>query len=769
MILLLWFYKRLNLISEVKLFINKVDIIDNMKDLYIGYYPITELEIKELMKLIISYKKYDYNNVLKTLKKLNCTSKQQDYVNTILSNCMLNKNTDFFDTQYGFYIAQLQKLYRKHFTMENVSLTQLLNRMHSLNVYQKKWDEIFTFSDVKYLNYLKLPKSSGVFVPFENVKKLYKSYFNNSQTKKFIDDYYGINTRKFLNILEFCVNNKCGLLEAFDIAQTSTITKTEPSKKSNSPIKKAVQKQQSSNPFYSASIPEIPEFENTPSSTSKRSSNLIYDISEFDDSDISPASNFSSFGNNFSSNIYAENDIISTPQFERKTSNLIYDVDLNDYEDDLYSSNTIQTKQKTSNLIYDVDLDDYDDTPYSSNNSFANVQTKPQKSSNLIYDVDLDDYEDDEEDTDEDLYENSSYKKYSIDDSSSTENSEYSPFANKIINDYNNKTANAHKKSVENKPKSTYSDAHTPVSNVKLASINDNKFTDAKEDNFFNANNDRFEENFEERLQKINDKKHNKKSKNNTHNTIRNDFQEENDRPLPEEEKMADFKRKNQQEAEQRKYKSKASKWFPITLVMLILYLIFNVGIQCVYEFAEPYLFKSIIDYNKITYISIGIHFVLNVFMWLLVTALSLKNKIIRKKDRKKILLFIIIFMVAQIAGLFYVKNIRVNEMTNQKINDITNFNTEYEISKLNQEIDELQSSKYSNNNITRAKIKELQSNLSEYDYYLNTKKEQSEIIKNDFNNYYNNYKYYIIAINVLMLPLIYKRLRKRTEKADFI
>ena len=146
MILLLWFYKRLNLISEVKLFINKVDIIDNMKDLYIGYYPITELEIKELMKLIISYKKYDYNNVLKTLKKLNCTSKQQDYVNTILSNCMLNKNTDFFDTQYGFYIAQLQKLYRKHFTMENVSHTQLLNRMHSLNVYSQlkklcKWYE----------------------------------------------------------------------------------------------------------------------------------------------------------------------------------------------------------------------------------------------------------------------------------------------------------------------------------------------------------------------------------------------------------------------------------------------------------------------------------------------------------------------------------------------------------------------------------------------------------------------------------------------------
>ena len=736
-----------------------------MKDLYIGYYPITEIEIKELMKLIISYKKYDYNSVLKTLKKLNCTSKQQDYVNTILSNCMLNKNTDFFDTQYGIYIAQLQKLYRKHFTLENVSLTQLFNRMHALNIYQKKWNEIFTFSDIKYLNYLKLPKSSGVFVPYENVKKLYKNYFNNSQTKKFIDDYYGIDTRKFLNILEFCVNNKCGLLEAFDLSPATTASsintvKKAPSKKSNPSIKNKT-KSTTSNPFYSTSIPDIPEFDDVHISTPKRSSNLIYDVSEFDDTDINPASNFSSFTNDFNSNIYAENDIISTPQFERKTSNLIYDVDLNDYEDDLYSSNTIQTKQKTSNLIYDVDLDDYDDTPYNSNNSFNTVQTKPQKkSSNLIYDVDLDDYENDDEDDNEDLYENSSYKKYSINDNSSTEKSEYSPFANKIIDDYK-KTTNNNKKSVENKIKPNYSN--------KFSNINEDKFVDAKNDDFSNTYNDRFEDNFEERLQKINTKKNNKKNKKNVHNNITNDIQEENEKPLPEEEKMSDFKRKNQQDAEQRKYKSKASKWFPITLVILILNLIFNVGIQCIYEFIEPYLFKSFSDLNTITYISIGIHFVLNIFMWLLVTALSLKNKIIRKKDRKKIMFFIIIFMVIQTIGLFYFRNTRIEDMTNKKINEITNFNTEYEISKLNQEIDELQSSKYSNNNLTRAKIKELQSNLSEYDYYLNTKKEQSDIIKNDYISYNKTYTYYISAINVLMLPLIYKRLRKRTEKADFI
>ncbi len=192
-----------------------------MEEYYIGYYPIKESEIKQIVKCVKLCSKDETETINNILDKHNCEDTIKENVLNNIKECINNKSEKVFDVRYGVCIAKLQKIYRHSFNMEKLSLTELITTNKSLYKYTKNWLDIFNFKQTKYqfINYLKFPKSSGVYIPIEKIEELYKNYYSDISIQNIINKYYGDNTEKFLKILSYCLDNNCGLLEATGICK----------------------------------------------------------------------------------------------------------------------------------------------------------------------------------------------------------------------------------------------------------------------------------------------------------------------------------------------------------------------------------------------------------------------------------------------------------------------------------------------------------------------------------------------------------------------
>lgn len=182
----------------------------------IGYYPIKENEIKEVIKMIYLYHKKDFDNLDEIMNNYNVNDSKKKSIYESFEKCLLNKDSKYFDVFYGVCIAEVQKIFRGHFNLEDKSITQFIIKYPVFNKYTKKLDEFIKFKNNKYefVNYLKFPQSSGVYIPYEKIKEIYNDYYSDNQIRKFIDTYYDEYSDKFLDILDYCLKNKCGLLEA---------------------------------------------------------------------------------------------------------------------------------------------------------------------------------------------------------------------------------------------------------------------------------------------------------------------------------------------------------------------------------------------------------------------------------------------------------------------------------------------------------------------------------------------------------------------------
>ena len=184
----------------------------------IGYYPIKEEEIKEITKMIICYHKNDFTFIEQVLERQNYNNVNN--VDENIEECLNNKNNKYFDTSFGVCIAKLQKIYRGNFILEDKSITQLMQNFPNLIKYKTNLEDIIKFKNNRYmfLNELKTSNSSGIYISFDDIKRLYSDYYRDLSIKKAIDTYYGRTEgkyeNKFIKILDYCLQNKCGLLEA---------------------------------------------------------------------------------------------------------------------------------------------------------------------------------------------------------------------------------------------------------------------------------------------------------------------------------------------------------------------------------------------------------------------------------------------------------------------------------------------------------------------------------------------------------------------------
>ena len=186
----------------------------------VGYYPIKESEIKDVMKMILYYNKKDFTTVNSMLEKYNINEEKKNNIYASFEECLKNKNNLNFNESFGVCIAKVQNMFRGNFIFNDKSITNLMQMFPMLSKYKSNMGEIIKFKNNKYefLNELRTRNSSGIYISYENIDKLYNDYYLDINTKKVIDNYYGIEkngqTNKFIEVLDYCLQNKCGLLEA---------------------------------------------------------------------------------------------------------------------------------------------------------------------------------------------------------------------------------------------------------------------------------------------------------------------------------------------------------------------------------------------------------------------------------------------------------------------------------------------------------------------------------------------------------------------------
>lgn len=202
----------------------------------IGYYPIKESEIKQTIKMVSFYYKKDSAAIEEILAQYNVNDGKKKDVYKSIEECIKNKNSQYFEQCLGLCVAKIQKIYRGNFILQDKSITTLMKMYPMMNKYKSNMGDVVKFKNDRYqfLNELKSDNSSGVFISYENIEKLYNDYYMDIKVRKTVDDYYGVSKtgydNKFIEILDYCLKNECGLLEANFAAQkdSSAVTSVQP-------------------------------------------------------------------------------------------------------------------------------------------------------------------------------------------------------------------------------------------------------------------------------------------------------------------------------------------------------------------------------------------------------------------------------------------------------------------------------------------------------------------------------------------------------------
>ena len=184
----------------------------------VSYYPIKKDEIIQIIKMIKKYKKKEFSDINHFFEKYNMNQTNKDDFYSAFNECTAHMDDSSFDESYGLCIAKTQKIFRGNFYFNDKSITQLLHTIPYLTKYRINWETFIQTKDkkIRFNNELKDEnvESFGVYISYDKLKSLYTEYQNNANIKTLIDQYYGSMSDKFIRVINYCLENECGLLEA---------------------------------------------------------------------------------------------------------------------------------------------------------------------------------------------------------------------------------------------------------------------------------------------------------------------------------------------------------------------------------------------------------------------------------------------------------------------------------------------------------------------------------------------------------------------------
>lgn len=198
----------------------------------VTYHPINEDEIQEwYFDRLKDVKADNLTPVLELAKSFGTDDFYIDkYITTLrVGVTSLDNGNESFDKTHGFYIAVVQGFFRTYFYTRGSALSFLIDSNPEFQRYTKSWQDILhagiscPIQNKIFENYC-----SGVYLPYEQVKRLHEDYENVPLIKEQVDLLFShgrINV--FLKAVTFCLDNHLGMLEATEVAEPNPMALNE--------------------------------------------------------------------------------------------------------------------------------------------------------------------------------------------------------------------------------------------------------------------------------------------------------------------------------------------------------------------------------------------------------------------------------------------------------------------------------------------------------------------------------------------------------------
>ena len=188
----------------------------------VTYHPINENEMREwYFDRLEEVRQNNLTTVHQLAKQFEMEDFYVDkYIEVLTTGAALSTDPSvFFDTTHGFYVAVVQGFFRTHFYVRGSMLTDLFERNPDFFQYTKSWSSVLEKEiECSVANKITENYSSGVFMPYEQVQKLYHDYLNIPSVKEKVDWIFSDGRIDILiKAMKFCLENELGLLEATEI------------------------------------------------------------------------------------------------------------------------------------------------------------------------------------------------------------------------------------------------------------------------------------------------------------------------------------------------------------------------------------------------------------------------------------------------------------------------------------------------------------------------------------------------------------------------
>jgi hypothetical protein len=191
-----------------------------------SYHPISEEEIYEWYFSKVADLKNGSTEAAGALAKKQGID--DFYVNkylNVLSTGAKTEPTKSFEKTHGFFVAVTQGFFRKYFYTRGALFTTLIENNSAFQRYTKPWQEILrTPVENPIKNLIIENYSSGVYIPFDKLRKLQEDYNHNPEVKAALDKNYSYQRIDvFLKAIQFAIENELGLLEATEVVEPNPL------------------------------------------------------------------------------------------------------------------------------------------------------------------------------------------------------------------------------------------------------------------------------------------------------------------------------------------------------------------------------------------------------------------------------------------------------------------------------------------------------------------------------------------------------------------
>lgn len=194
----------------------------------VTYHPISEMEIKNWYFDRLQEIKDENVECTKTLAK---SFEMHDfyidkYIDLLhISITLQDDENEVFDKTHGFYIAIVQGFFRTYFYTRGSAFSFLIEDYPEFQKYTKTWQKILE-NPITYQveNRITENYSSGVYIPYDKLSRLYEDYNQDSNIKKKLDIFFSdgrINV--FLKAVEYALEHKLGILEATEVVEPNPL------------------------------------------------------------------------------------------------------------------------------------------------------------------------------------------------------------------------------------------------------------------------------------------------------------------------------------------------------------------------------------------------------------------------------------------------------------------------------------------------------------------------------------------------------------------